>query len=200
VGITALHIKLRATGGTGTKTPGPGAQNALRALARAGMRIGRIEDVTPVPTDSTRRKVRIYSHINTSSENANFTWMRRVVAVVAVSDHTISRLSSWLGVSLTAQKLHYVSYDSQAKTNRYMSLFDAHQVSSLWDELAPRSYLSYTIVCSHFVNLLPRLILRLCFSAGVAACHITSVRGTPSCLHTAGPTSTATTSSRVQYV
>lgn len=42
VGITALHIKLRATGGTATKTPGPGAQSALRALARAGMRIGRI--------------------------------------------------------------------------------------------------------------------------------------------------------------
>src|ERR1700749_2519811 len=58
VGITALHIKLRATGGTGTKTPGPGAQSALRALARAGMGIGRIEDVTPVPTDSTRRKAR----------------------------------------------------------------------------------------------------------------------------------------------
>lgn len=57
VGITALHIKIRATGGTGTKTPGPGAQSALRALARAGMSIGRIEDVTPVPTDSTRRKV-----------------------------------------------------------------------------------------------------------------------------------------------
>ena len=60
VGVTALHIKLRATGGTGTKTPGPGAQSALRALARAGMRIGRIEDVTPVPTDSTRRKVCTY--------------------------------------------------------------------------------------------------------------------------------------------
>ncbi|KAJ3061795.1 ribosomal protein S14, S11, partial [Quaeritorhiza haematococci] len=56
LGITALHIKLRATGGNGTKTPGPGAQSALRALARAGMKIGRIEDVTPVPTDSTRRK------------------------------------------------------------------------------------------------------------------------------------------------
>merc|ERR1712115_723283 len=56
IGITALHIKLRATGGTGTKTPGPGAQSALRALARAGMKIGRIEDVTPIPTDSTRRK------------------------------------------------------------------------------------------------------------------------------------------------
>jgi small subunit ribosomal protein S14e len=56
LGITALHIKLRATGGVGTKTPGPGAQAALRALARAGMKIGRIEDVTPIPTDCTRRK------------------------------------------------------------------------------------------------------------------------------------------------
>lgn len=42
LGITALHIKLRATGGTGQKTPGPGAQSALRALARSGMKIGRI--------------------------------------------------------------------------------------------------------------------------------------------------------------
>jgi len=52
--ITAVHIKLRATGGTKTKTPGPGAQSALRALARAGIKIGRIEDVTPIPTDCTR--------------------------------------------------------------------------------------------------------------------------------------------------
>jgi len=56
LGIDALHIKLRATGGTRTRTPGPGAQSALRALARAGMKIGRIEDVTPIPTDCTRRK------------------------------------------------------------------------------------------------------------------------------------------------
>jgi small subunit ribosomal protein S14e len=56
LGISALHIKMRATGGNKTKTPGPGAQSALRALARAGMKIGRIEDVTPIPTDSTRRK------------------------------------------------------------------------------------------------------------------------------------------------
>lgn len=56
LGVTALHVKMRATGGTGSKTPGPGAQSALRALARAGMRIGRIEDVTPIPSDSTRRK------------------------------------------------------------------------------------------------------------------------------------------------
>merc|ERR1712046_126670 len=56
VGFTALHIKLRATGGNKTKTPGPGGQSALRALARSGLKIGRIEDVTPIPTDSTRRK------------------------------------------------------------------------------------------------------------------------------------------------
>ncbi|ONM62769.1 40S ribosomal protein S14-3 [Zea mays] len=34
--------KLCATGGNKTKTPGPGAQSALRALARSGMKIGRI--------------------------------------------------------------------------------------------------------------------------------------------------------------
>ena len=56
LGINALHVKLRASGGTKTKTPGPGAQSALRALARSGMKIGRIEDVTPIPSDSTRRK------------------------------------------------------------------------------------------------------------------------------------------------
>ncbi|TFY64540.1 hypothetical protein EVG20_g5915 [Dentipellis fragilis] len=57
VGVTALHIKLRATGGTGTKTPGPGGTERGSVRSRVpGMRIGRIEDVTPVPTDSTRRK------------------------------------------------------------------------------------------------------------------------------------------------
>merc|ERR1719380_239908 len=49
LGITALHIKMRATGGNRSKSPGPGGQAAIRALARAGMRIGRIEDVTPIP-------------------------------------------------------------------------------------------------------------------------------------------------------
>ena len=42
LGITALHVRLRATGGNKTKTPGPGAQSALRALARSGIKIGRI--------------------------------------------------------------------------------------------------------------------------------------------------------------
>lgn len=54
-GITALHIKVRAPGGHGPKTPGPGAQAAIRALARSGFIIGRIEDVTPIPHDTTRR-------------------------------------------------------------------------------------------------------------------------------------------------
>ena len=56
LGIIALHIKLWATGRNRTKTPGPGAQSALKALARSGMKIGQIEDVTPIPSDSTRRK------------------------------------------------------------------------------------------------------------------------------------------------
>lgn len=54
-GITAIHIKVRAPGGHGPKTPGPGAQAAIRALARTGFIIGRIEDVTPIPHDTTRR-------------------------------------------------------------------------------------------------------------------------------------------------
>jgi small subunit ribosomal protein S11 len=54
-GITALHIKVRAVGGTGPRTPGPGAQAAIRAIARAGFKIGRIEDVTPIPHDTTRK-------------------------------------------------------------------------------------------------------------------------------------------------
>ncbi|MEM1533415.1 MAG: 30S ribosomal protein S11 [Desulfurococcaceae archaeon] len=54
-GVSALHIKVRAPGGHGPKTPGPGAQAAIRALARSGFIIGRIEDVTPIPHDTTRR-------------------------------------------------------------------------------------------------------------------------------------------------
>ncbi|MEM2123219.1 MAG: 30S ribosomal protein S11 [Candidatus Bathyarchaeia archaeon] len=54
-GISSLHIKVRAPGGHKAKTPGPGAQAAIRMLARSGFRIGRIEDVTPIPHDGTRR-------------------------------------------------------------------------------------------------------------------------------------------------
>ena len=55
-GIEGVHIKVRAPGGNKHTTPGPGAQAAIRALARAGLKIGRIEDVTPIPHDGTRPK------------------------------------------------------------------------------------------------------------------------------------------------
>jgi len=55
-GFTSLHIKVRAVGGTGSRVPGPGAQAAIRALARGGFKIGRIDDCTPIPHDTTRKK------------------------------------------------------------------------------------------------------------------------------------------------
>ncbi|MEM0482290.1 MAG: 30S ribosomal protein S11 [Nitrososphaerota archaeon] len=55
-GINAVHIRVRAPGGVKSKTPGPGTQAAIRAIARSGVMIGRIEDVTPLPHDSVRRK------------------------------------------------------------------------------------------------------------------------------------------------
>lgn len=55
-GITNIHIKVRGPGGNGPKSPGPGAQAAIRSLARSGLRIGRIEDVTPIPHDGCRPK------------------------------------------------------------------------------------------------------------------------------------------------
>jgi small subunit ribosomal protein S11 len=55
-GIVGVDIKVRAPGGHKAKNPGKGAQPAIRAIARAGLRIGTIEDVTPIPTDTTRKK------------------------------------------------------------------------------------------------------------------------------------------------
>ena len=55
-GIDSIHVRVRAPGGNKSKSPGPGAQAAIRALSRAGLRIGRIEEVTPVPHDGTKPK------------------------------------------------------------------------------------------------------------------------------------------------
>ena len=55
-GFTGLNIRVRAVGGVGSRVPGPGAQAAIRALARGGFKIGRIDDVTPIPHDTTRKK------------------------------------------------------------------------------------------------------------------------------------------------
>jgi len=54
--IVGVHIKVRAQGGTKSKSPGPGAQPAIRALARAGLKIGMIEDVTPTIHGMMRKK------------------------------------------------------------------------------------------------------------------------------------------------
>ena len=56
-GITGIHVKIKAPGGhNGPNNPGPGAQAAVRALSRMGLRIGIIEDVTPLPHDGCRKK------------------------------------------------------------------------------------------------------------------------------------------------
>src|SRR3989338_2080014 len=56
-GINGIHVKIRAPGGhNGPSNPGPGAQAAVRALSRMGLRIGIIEDVTPIPHDGCRKK------------------------------------------------------------------------------------------------------------------------------------------------
>jgi small subunit ribosomal protein S14e len=48
LGVDGLHIRLSGRGGCARRLPAQGAQSALRALARGGMKIGRIEDVTPL--------------------------------------------------------------------------------------------------------------------------------------------------------
>ena len=56
-GINGIHVKIKAPGGhNGPSNPGPGAQAAIRALSRMGLRIGIIEDVTPIPHDGCRKK------------------------------------------------------------------------------------------------------------------------------------------------
>lgn len=54
-GITNINISIRAPGGHGAKTPGPGANAVVRVLARSGLIVNKIEDVTPIPTDTTKR-------------------------------------------------------------------------------------------------------------------------------------------------
>ncbi|MEK6963396.1 MAG: 30S ribosomal protein S11, partial [Nanoarchaeota archaeon] len=43
-------------GHNGPMSPGPGAQAAIRSLSRMGLKIGIIEDVTPVPHGGCRKK------------------------------------------------------------------------------------------------------------------------------------------------
>jgi len=54
-GLSGVHIKVKAPGGHDARNPGPGAQAAIRALSRTGLKIGKIEEVTPIPHDGTKR-------------------------------------------------------------------------------------------------------------------------------------------------
>jgi small subunit ribosomal protein S11 len=55
-GFDRVNVKIRGKGGNKSITPGRGAQAAIRALVRAGLKIGKIEDVTPIPHDGCRKK------------------------------------------------------------------------------------------------------------------------------------------------
>ncbi len=56
-GVAQIYVKIRAPGGhNGPMYPGPGAQPALKALTRAGIRILSVEDVTPVAHGGCRKK------------------------------------------------------------------------------------------------------------------------------------------------
>ena len=55
-GIDHVNVQIRGQGGNKSGTPGRGAQAAIRALVRSGLRIGKIEDVTPIPHDGCRKK------------------------------------------------------------------------------------------------------------------------------------------------
>jgi small subunit ribosomal protein S11 len=55
--INALRVRVRAPGGhNGPMNAGPGAQAAIRALSRSGIKIGIIEDVTPIPHGGCKKK------------------------------------------------------------------------------------------------------------------------------------------------
>jgi len=56
-GINAVHVRVRAPGGhNGPWVPTPSAQFAIKTLITSGLKVGVIEDVTPIPHDGGRRK------------------------------------------------------------------------------------------------------------------------------------------------
>ena len=55
-GFSQAIVRYRGAGGNKSPTTGPGAQQAVRSLTRAGIQVLRIEDCTPRPHDGTKRK------------------------------------------------------------------------------------------------------------------------------------------------
>ncbi len=54
-GFKSVEVRVRAPGGLKSQIPGSGAQAAIRAIVRAGLKITRIKDVTPIPHNGGRR-------------------------------------------------------------------------------------------------------------------------------------------------
>ena len=47
-GIVGVYVRVRGEGSPYSKAPGPGAQSAIRALIKAGLKVSLIEDTTPI--------------------------------------------------------------------------------------------------------------------------------------------------------
>jgi len=56
--IFEVDVLVRGPGGNKPASPGPGAEAAIRSLTRNGLRIRKIENVTPLPHDGCRKKKR----------------------------------------------------------------------------------------------------------------------------------------------
>lgn len=57
-GISEVEVRVRAQGGIRSKSPGAGAEAAIRSLTRNGIRIKNIVNVTPVPYNGCKKKKR----------------------------------------------------------------------------------------------------------------------------------------------
>ncbi len=55
-GFKKVDVKLRAPGGTNGKSTGPGAKSVVRSLTRSGLKVEKVEDVTPIPHGKMRKK------------------------------------------------------------------------------------------------------------------------------------------------
>ena len=55
-GFGMVDVQIRAPGGTRAKSPGSGAQSIIRSLTRAGIKIGKIEDTTPIAHGKMSKK------------------------------------------------------------------------------------------------------------------------------------------------
>jgi len=55
-GIKAVYVEVTGKGGILAPTPGPGANAAIKSLAREGLKILNITDVTPIPRGGPKPK------------------------------------------------------------------------------------------------------------------------------------------------